>query len=52
MTDEKAGEPKHDGSGHGTRDNMGRGGCDKTQDKGRGYGGNRLDDDDDDDDED
>lgn len=32
----KKGVPKHDGSGKGTRANKGRGGCAKTQSKGKG----------------
>lgn len=32
----KRGVPKRDGSGRGTRNNRGRGGCNKTQPKGRG----------------
>ena len=32
----KKGTPKHEGSGGGTRANRGRGGCEKTEKKGRG----------------
>jgi len=32
----KKGTPKKDGSGKGKRANKGRGGCDKTQKKGKG----------------
>ena len=33
----KAGVPKKDGSGRGTRSNAGRGGCKTTQKTGKGY---------------
>ena len=32
----KKGMPKRDGSGHGQRDNRGRGGCQQTKSSGRG----------------
>ena len=32
----KTGVPKHDGSGHGRRDNEGRGGCKETEKTGKG----------------
>jgi len=35
MAEEK-GTPKQDGSGHGNRDNKGRGGCETPRDEGQG----------------
>ena len=46
------GEPKQDESGHGTRDNRGRGGCEDTEKEGRGWNPNKEEEEDDDDDED
>lgn len=36
ITIPKKGKPRKDGSGHGTRDNKGRGGCDPPREKGQG----------------